>query len=116
MKPADDGAYLLLAGEPSRVSHRVDDAGMTAAAQHDQPSISEAQDQRLVVEDQWIRRPAIVAERLMPGTPGLERLLAIDLAGDERGSVEQKRRLAFFDDREPPSPRALRDWWLGAWP
>src|ERR1039458_1857526 len=100
MKAADDGANLVLAGKPARVSHRVDDAGVTAPAQHHQPPITEAQHQRLVVEDQRIRLPAVLAERLMPGKPGLERRLPVDLTRDEHCAVEQKRRLAFLHDRE----------------
>ena len=108
MKPTDDRADLVRAGEPARVSHRIDDAGVTASAQHHQPPIAEAEHQRLVVEDQRIGLPAILRERLMPGKPSLERRLAVNLTGAEHRSVEQKRRLALLHDREPISSSAPR--------
>ena len=59
-EPTDDRADLVRAGEPARVSHRIDDAGVTATAEHHQPPIAEAEHQRLVVEDQRIggRQPS----------------------------------------------------------
>ena len=41
MKPADDCRNRILSGQPARVPDGVDDARVTAAAQHHQPAVAE---------------------------------------------------------------------------
>ena len=87
-------------GQLLRVADGVHDPGVAAAAEHDQPAVAHASDQRLVVEDQRIGLPAVVAERLVPLEAGLELGRPVDLAGDQHRAVEEERWLALLDDLE----------------
>ena len=99
-KPPMIAAILLLTGELLRIADRVDDAGVSAAAQNDEAAVAQAEHERLVVEDQRIRLPAAVAVGLVALEAGLELGRPIDLAGDQRRSVEEEGWLPLLDDRE----------------
>ena len=65
MEAADDGRNARLAREPLRVSHDIDDPGMTAAGKDHEAAIGKAHHDRLVVEDQRVGLPATVNVRFM---------------------------------------------------
>ena len=72
VEAAHDRVHLADAGEPPRVPGDVDDAGVPAAGEHDQPLAAHVDDQRLVVEYQRVRLPLPAAQRLLRREAGLE--------------------------------------------
>ena len=58
MEAADDRCDLRLARQLLRVADGVDDPGVTAPAQDDEPTVAEAEDERLVTEVQRVGLPA----------------------------------------------------------
>ncbi len=102
VEPAQDGVHAVHAGEPLGVPDDVDDPGVAAAGEHDEPAVPDVDDDRLVVVHDLVRPPGAVAERLVRRRhAGLERRRAVDLAGDQQHPVQQERRLPAFHDREP---------------
>ena len=100
VESADHRSDSRLAREVSCVCHHVDDAGMTTACEDDKAAIGQPHHERLVVEDQPDLGPSSADVRLVSVEAGLELRCAIDLAGYQHRSVEEKRRLAFLDDLE----------------
>src|SRR5688500_4030303 len=74
---------------------------MAAARDDDKAVAAHAGDERLVVEDQRIRLPALDPVGLVTREAALELGGAVDFAGDVQRALQQKRRLAVLDDVEP---------------
>ena len=65
------------------------------------PTATDIDDEGLVVEDQGVGLPAMLAVRLVGGKAVLEVGRAVDLAGDQQAVVEEDRWLTPLDHREP---------------
>jgi len=102
VQPTDQAVQALDRGEPHRVPDDVHRARVPAAGDDDQPAAAHVHDQRLVVDHQGVVRPGSAVPRLVGGRhPALELRGAVDLAGEEHAAVDEQRRLAALDHREP---------------
>ncbi len=101
MKISDERRDRLLPGQVACMPNGVHDARVAAAAKDHQSPVAEADDERLIVEDQWVCSPRAIVQRLVFPHPRLERRRAIDVAGDQHRASEQERGLALLNDREP---------------
>src|SRR5262249_35904850 len=73
---------------------------MSAAGEDNQSTIADVDDDRLIIEDQRIRLPVIVAPRLLRRKARFVIGGSIHLAGDQDGVVEQETWLVLLDDRK----------------
>jgi MFS family permease len=102
VQPTDQAVQALDRGEPQRVPDDVHRARVPAPGDDDQPAPAHVDDQRLVVDHQRVVRPLLPVPRLVGGRhPALEVGGAVDLAGEEHAAVDEQRRLAALDHREP---------------
>ena len=102
VQPTDQAVQALDRGEPHRVPDDVHRARVPATGDDDQPAAAHVHDQRLVVDHQGVVRPGPAVPRLVGGRhPALELRGAVDLAGEEHAAVDEQRRLAALDHREP---------------
>src|SRR5712692_10856572 len=73
---------------------------MAAAGQHDEPAVTDLDDDGLIVEDKRIGFPMVVVPGLLQREARLVAGGAIHFAGDKNGVFKEKAGLAFFDDGE----------------
>ena len=100
VEPTEHRVHPVHPGQRPRMPHDVDHAGMPAPGDDDEPAAGHVHDQRLVVEDQRVRLPAPVPQRLVDREALLEVGRTRHLAGDQHAAGEQERRLRPLDDVE----------------
>jgi hypothetical protein len=72
VEPAEHRVHPVHPGQRPRVPQDVDHAGVPAPGHDDEPAPGQVHDQRLVVEDQRVRLPAVAPQRLVDREPLLE--------------------------------------------
>jgi hypothetical protein len=97
VEAADDGMQFPDDGQALGVAADVDDAGVPAAGEHDQPAARDVGDQGLVVQDQRVGFPALPAPGLVDRESLLESGDAVDFPGDQHRPVVQERRLPLLE-------------------
>src|SRR6266481_6030088 len=108
VEPAEQCVQGLLAGEPPGVAADVDHAGVTAAADHDQPFAADVDDERLIVQHERVGLPDLIDPGLLDREARLVAADAWHLAGDQDGSVEQEAWLLVLDNVEAGLPQRGR--------
>ena len=87
--PPDEGVNMLDASDMLRVAHDIYGTGMTAAREHDQPTIPDVDDSRLVVPNPNVWLPAAVRLSVVDREPAFEGGVTLDLSCDENHVVDQ---------------------------
>src|SRR5262245_2338915 len=98
MKTADHRLNSIDARHLSSALERVNDAGMTAAGEDDEPFVPDAQNDRLVVVDPRIGLPAAIDPGYLRTPAFCETHCAGDLSRPQRAPADDHRRPALLDD------------------
>ena len=111
MKAAEESVHTGFAGQCQCVARDIDDAGVSATSEDDQAAIAHVHDDRLVIENEWIRLPVVIVPGLLYWKTGFVPGGARYFAGYQDGPLEEETRLAVLDDFESSalqSPSASR--------